>query len=100
MVYYYTGMHTGTFWLSLIAFILVSSFYGLLLPYASICIGQLWQKHRLAGSFLTYFLINILTQIIRTIYVGLTGNEDADHTCTELYSDSNLWFYYGVKFGA
>ena len=27
--------------------------------------------------FLTYFLINILTQIIRTIYVGLTGNEDA-----------------------
>ena len=77
MVYYYTGMHTGTFWLSLIAFILVSSFYGLLLPYASICIGQLWQKHRLAGSFLTYFLINILTQIIRTIYVGLTGNEDA-----------------------
>ena len=77
MVYYYTGMHTGTFWLSLIAFILVSSFYGLLLPYASICIGQLWQKHRLAGSFLTYFLINILTQIIRTIYVGLTGNDDA-----------------------
>ncbi len=77
MVYYYTGMHTGTFWLSLIAFILVSSFYGL--P-ASIC--KYLYRTALAETsvsrlFLTYFLINILTQIIRTIYVGLTGNEDA-----------------------
>ena len=77
MIYYYTGLHTGAFWVYLIAFMLISTFSGLLLPYVSICIGQLWQKHRLAGSFLTYFFINIVIQIIRTIYVGLTGNEDA-----------------------
>lgn len=77
MIYYYTGLHSGAFWLYLIAFILISLFFGLLLPYACICIGQLWQKHKLAGAFLSYFVINIIIQIVRAIYVGLTGDTAA-----------------------
>lgn len=71
---YSTGLSLGAFWTLMILFMIIGLLSGYLLPYVSICIGQLWQKHKTAGSFLTYFGITILLQIISSIYSGFTMN--------------------------
>lgn len=74
---YATGMSVGGFFCYAVILIIISVLSGILLPYASICIGQLWQKHKLAGSFLAYFVITFVMQIISSIYTGFVITEDA-----------------------
>lgn len=54
---------------------IVSLFMGILLPYASMCIGQLSKKNKLAMSFLWYFVMNsvanIISNIVGTIMVSV-----------------------------
>ncbi len=45
----------------------ISLFQGILLPYASMCIGQLSKKNKLAMSFLWYFILNNVANIINNI---------------------------------
>ncbi|MCI8326329.1 MAG: hypothetical protein HFI37_00970, partial [Lachnospiraceae bacterium] len=63
-----TGMNIVLFWVNMVIFFILSVLNTILLPYASICIGQLWQRHKLAGSFLSYIVIQIVLQIISFIY--------------------------------
>jgi len=45
--------------------VFIMAVIGWQLPiYASICIGQLWGKHRILGAFIAYFIISTVTQII------------------------------------
>lgn len=74
---YTTGMSLGGFWCYAIFFGIFSLLSGILLPYASICIGQLWQKHKLAGAFLAYFIITFVMQIISSIYTGFVITDNA-----------------------
>lgn len=45
----------------------VSLFMGILLPYVSMCIGQLAKKNKLAMSFLWYFIISNVANLINNI---------------------------------
>lgn len=68
----YFGMNFGNTLILIIILVILSALSGLLLPYASICIGQLWQKHKVAGSFLSFIGITLILQIIGTVYTGLS----------------------------
>lgn len=50
-----------------IVFALVSVLTSILIFYCAMCIGQLWQKHKVLGSVVAYFAITIVTRIITTI---------------------------------
>ena len=52
------------------AIMFLMAIIGWQLPiYASICIGQLWGKHRVLGAFIAYFISNIATQIVTSLAV-------------------------------
>lgn len=73
---YITGMSFPGFCLFIIVAVIISLLSGFLLPYASICVGQLWQQHKVAGAFLTYFITNFVVQIITTVLSGLFFDMD------------------------
>ena len=64
--------------ISELAVLLVISFiYTILMLYASVSIGQLFTRHRLIGSVISYMLIGALVKIIFQIYwtiIGLSQN--------------------------
>lgn len=98
---FYTGMSVAGFWLYLIVFFVTSLLSGILLPYASICIGQLWQKHKLAGSFLAYFVIIMVMQIISTIFsafkmVDLAATDTSNYFPITTYNFSMVLNIIGI----
>lgn len=56
-----------------VIFALVSVLTSILIFYCAMCIGQLWQKHKVLGSVVAYFAITIVTRIITTIVQLGTG---------------------------
>lgn len=78
-----TGMSLGGFWCYAVYLIIISVLSGILTPYASICIGQLWQKHKLAGAFIAYFVIIFVMQILTSIYTGFIITDDAALNATD-----------------
>ncbi len=58
----YDGMMT----LTIVGFlcIMISVMSQLMLIYASMAVGQIWQKHRVLGAFLSFFAINMATQTV------------------------------------
>lgn len=88
-IYYATGMSVGGFWCYVIFFGILSILSGILMPYVSICIGQLWQKHKLAGAFLAYFVIMFVMQIISGIYTSfVTTDASSMETASFVFSFS------------
>ncbi len=48
-------------------FMVLSSFSGLLMIYCCISVGQLFNKHKILASFLTYGVIYIILQVVNTV---------------------------------
>lgn len=67
------GIAPGTIVLYIV-FGIVSLFSGILIFYCSMCIGQLWQKHKVLGSVVAYFAITIVTRIVTTIVQLTSGS--------------------------
>lgn len=76
---YAADLSLGGFWTLIISFTLIALLSELLLPYVSICIGQLWQKHKTAGAFLSYFGITFLLQILSSVYsvISIDGYDES-----------------------
>ena len=74
-----------------VLFLIISCLSGILLPYVSICIGQLWQKHKVAGSFLSFFGISFLLQLFSSTYTAFSMNSiDASQEVVFLMKTYNL----------
>jgi hypothetical protein len=67
------GNYTGLFIAEIIILIIVSFFNSVLQIYASIAIGQLFQGHKVLGSFAAYIGINVVLQVIVTIISAIAG---------------------------
>lgn len=70
---------TAPLWASILLFVftvLIQGLAGLLHIYASISIGQLFQKHRVLASFIAYVCINIAIDLVETLCISpiLIGN--------------------------
>lgn len=61
------------FIIEFVVLIVISLFTYALPIYACICIGQLWKKHRVLGAFVSYMILNFVTQIIGGISGGGIG---------------------------
>lgn len=61
----YFGMRPVQTVLTLLVIAAVTWLYLILMAYASICIGQLWQKHGIMGTFLAFYALFILTQALQ-----------------------------------
>ncbi len=48
-------------------YMLITSFSGILMIYCSISIGQLFNKHKVGASIVTYIIIYIIVQIVNTL---------------------------------
>ena len=46
---------------------LVSIFYGMLLIYFCITVGQLWQKHKIGGAIVCFFAVNFVRRILTSL---------------------------------
>lgn len=60
---------------------MASMVYSVLFMYASMAIGQLFHKHKVIGSIVAYFGLNMVTQIISTmamVFSGMFGYMTAD----------------------
>ncbi len=72
----------GVFVLAVVGSV-VYLFMGILLPYASMCIGQLSKKNKLAMSFLWYFVISnvasIISNIVGTVMVNVIMTRGGDY---------------------
>ena len=55
--------------IEMILMIIFALLYGILLIYASIAAGQLFNGHKIIGSFAAYIALNTVTQIIGTILI-------------------------------
>lgn len=51
--------------------VIVSLFAGILIIYASVALGQLFSRHKLAASFGAFIVINIATQILSSILLAI-----------------------------
>ena len=71
------GMTPAHAMMFMILFILISTLSGILVPYLCICIGQLWQQHKTAGTFLAFVVILIISQIIGAFHSSSTINPSA-----------------------
>lgn len=70
-----------TFVLWLILIILVSNLLNILYYYTCICLGQLFNKHKILGAIGVYFGLNIVTQFLsRLILLPIMMMEDIDVT--------------------
>lgn len=65
------------FWLltvEVIYAILIAGLYSIFMFYAAISIGQLFRKHKVAGAFLAYFVLDFIVNFISTITAIPTFN--------------------------
>lgn len=53
--------------LEMFLMILFSTAMGILLIYASISLGQLWNKHKIFGGFIAFIVLSVVSEIIGTI---------------------------------
>ncbi|MDF2542200.1 MAG: hypothetical protein K0S47_1918 [Herbinix sp.] len=67
------GKNTTLFIVELIVLILFATIAWILLIYVSIAVGQLFNRHKLLGSFIAYFAIYTALQIIISLLVAFVG---------------------------
>lgn len=61
------GMHFSTFVIIILLCILIGSANGLLMGYAAASFGQLFNKHKVLASFVSYFVIYMVFQVISSL---------------------------------
>lgn len=69
MFYLQTGMELNFFIFEMIIFLLVETVASILMIYAAIAIGQLFNQHRIVAAFGAYIVITIALQIIMSIFM-------------------------------
>lgn len=72
------GISVTEFILLLITYIIICSFGGILMIFACLAIGQLFQQHRIIAAIVSYIIFYILQEIIATVTMALLviGNTD------------------------
>lgn len=76
---------------------LASMVYSVLFMFASMAIGQLFHKHKIIGSIVAYFGLNMVVQIISTIamvFSGMFGYMSADGSFAT--PDSIISYFYSA----
>lgn len=61
------------FILLMVVFALIGTISSVIMIYASVAFGQLFEGHRVLGAVVSYFAITTVTSLIMTIIMGLTG---------------------------
>lgn len=69
------GMSLGAMTGMLLLLFVISALHGLLMIYASMAIGQLFQKHKIGAAVVTYIIFYVVIQIA-SMLVGLSGSAD------------------------
>lgn len=65
----------AVFVFTLIMYVVISTVCSMLMIYGSISIGQLWSKHKILGSILTYLGIYIVHQIVSSITLSFATSD-------------------------
>lgn len=97
--------HFVGFVLVLIVMSISSAAYALLLPYTSMCLGQLSRKNKIAMSVLWYFVVNTvistLAQIVSIVFTFIAGPvfESAMDSGTLYGALTGMLDMYTVSFG-
>lgn len=93
----YDGMIT----LTIVGFlcILISVMTQLMLIYASMAVGQVFQKHRVLGAFLSFFAINMATQTVTSqlTAVFMASNAEKLNDKFDYIINTNAGFIDGLK---
>ncbi len=79
------GAHFWFYVLEILLYVVLSTTSTILLFYACTCVGQLAKKNRVLMSFLTYFVVYFVTQIVETILILIIS-------VTGIYVDVAEWF--------
>lgn len=58
------------YFIEVVVMILLSVYAKIMLAYTCLSVGQIWNKHRVAGAIGVYFIIYIITQIIGTVFLS------------------------------
>lgn len=75
------GIPTWSFVLWIVLIVLVSNILNILYLYTCICLGQLFNKHKIGGAIGIYFGLNMITQFLsRLIMIPIMLMEDVDIT--------------------
>lgn len=67
------GSHTVLLILEFTAILLIGTICSTLMIYTAISIGQLFSRHKLAGSFLAYIGLSFVSQMISSVMVGVVS---------------------------
>ncbi len=70
------GMDVGAFLLFTLILLIISMFTQLLMFYASVSIGQIFQNHKVLGSIAGYMILNFANQIVSTVLMMILGVTD------------------------
>lgn len=96
----YSG-YDGMITLTIVGFlcIMISVMTQLMLIYASMAVGQIWQKHRVLGAFLSFFAINMATQTItsQVTAVFMASNAEKLNEKFEYIANANAGLIDGLK---
>ncbi len=65
------GFHPLLFFILLIIYMIVSVFFNILLIFAAISLGQLFQKHKIMGAILWFFIEYIIIQFGSSMLMGI-----------------------------
>lgn len=72
---------------------LAALFSGILCIYASIALGQMWKRHKVAGALVSYAVISIATQIITTIVMRII----AEFGWSDFETRLGIWLMLGIS---
>ncbi len=80
MFYLQTGMELNFFIFEMIIFLLVETVASILMIYAAIAIGQLFNQHRIVAAFGAYIVMTIALQIIMSILMAVFAIGNLENT--------------------
>lgn len=86
------GMSFGGFIGWFLLFMLLSSFSGILMIYCSISIGQLFNKHKVLASIVTYVIIYIVLQVANTLISLFQSMNSYMNETAMLYMEEDVTF--------
>lgn len=99
------GMSIPLYILFVILVMLVQLVYTVLMIYASISIGQTFNKHKVAASFIAYAAINTMMQLLNSLIQmpmmifrieGFSANASYNYTFGDIFTPT-LWISLGIN---
>lgn len=77
------GMSIGSMMGMMLLFLVLSALHGLLMVYASMSIGQLFHKHKIGASVVTYIIFYVVIQVVSAL-IGVSGSVDMAETMEQI----------------